>query len=677
MKNNPDRFFNRELSWLEFNSRVLAQAEDTSLPLLERAKFLAIWGTNLDEFFQVRVAQLREKVANNRSPMTPDGRTPTQLLAEIRIGVAAQSKRMTAAYKQVVGALEGAGIAVVDWDALDKSERKFLLNDFEQRIFPVLTPLAVDPGHPFPYISNLSLSLGVLLRDPSTAHLRFARLKVPDFLGRFVALPTEGRFIAIEDVVFAHADHLFPGLDVAEKIAFRVTRNSDIEIDGDEVLDLLSAVEKELSQRRFQRVVRLEVNKGASKAARDLLMNELEIGSDDVYVSRAPLNLGALWELYSVDHPVLKGRTMQPVTPREFRAQEDAPPDIFAAMRKKDLLVRHPYESFSGTVQEFLAQASIDPQVQAIKMTLYRTSGDSPILEHLIRAAEEGKQVAVVVELQARFDEAANVRWARQLEEAGVHVSYGLAGLKVHAKILLVVRAEDSGVRRYCHVGTGNYNSLTARIYTDLGLFTTDPGIGADLSQLFNSLTGYGRPLMYERLVVAPEHLRDRLVELMRNEAQYGSKGRVTAKVNALVDPDMIDVLYEVSQAGTHVDLLVRGSCCLRPGVPGMSENIRVRGIIGAFLEHSRIYRFANGNGPGEPLLLIGSADLMQRNLDRRVEVLVPVDEPHVREMVDQLLDLELADEKGAWTLWSDGQWTPVQGDPAKDVQAQLEEAVR
>ena len=673
---DPAHYLNRELSWLAFNKRVLAQARDDGLPVLERLRFLGIWGRNLDEFFQVRVAGLKDMISGGRSTRTPDGLTPAGALLSIRDEVDRQLKRVTKVYDGLLRELDDLGIQVVGWEQLSRSEQKHLSREFEDRLFPVLTPLAVDPGHPFPYISNLSVSLGVILRDPVDHNRRFARLKVPNVIGRFVPLPDGDRFVLVEDLILAHVDQLFPGMEVHETIAFRVTRNADLEIDEDEAANLLSAVELELRRRRFQQPVRLELSRELSADTAELLVNELELHPEDVYVSEVPLDLGDVMELVGIDRPELRHPEHVPATPPEFRG-DDQPPDLFALMRERDLLVHHPYESFVTTVEEFLAQAASDPAVQAIKLTLYRTSGDSPVVEHLIRAAESGKQVAVVVELKARFDEAANINWARHLEDAGVHVAYGLVGLKVHTKTMLVVRAEPDGVRRYCHVGTGNYNSTTSRLYTDLGLFTSNKRIGDDLVQLFNGLTGYGRDLTYERLVVAPQHLRPRVAELIRGEMAMGSQGEIVMKMNSLVDADMIDLLYQASQAGVRIRLIVRGICCLVPGVPGLSENITVRSILGRFLEHSRILRFANGEGAGRPFVMIGSADLMPRNLDRRVEAMVPIDAPELRDRIDQILEIELAHQRLAWELDATGKWRRVAPDAFVSSQTQLVNAAR
>ncbi len=654
------RFINRELSWLEFNSRVLAQAEDPSVPLLERVKFCGIWSSNLDEFFQVRVAGLKDQLAGQFTGTTPDGRTAAQQLHEIRIEVDNQMDRAARCLSGLTVELADAGIEILNWDDLDDEDRKFLSGEFDDRIYPVLTPLAVDLGHPFPYISNLSLSLGVLMIDPADGHQRFARLKVPATFGRFIQLPDEHRFVPVEQVVAAHLPTLFPGMEITETVAFRVTRNADLAVDEGEAQDLLAAVEVELRRRRFRSVVRLEVEHLVSSEIRNLLIEELDIERNDVYEVDTLLELSSLWGLFAVDRPDLKNPSWQPVNPLPSKAPGDQPIDLFARIREGDILVHHPYDSFTATVQEFIWQAANDPKVLAIKLTLYRTSGDSPIVRSLIRAAESGKQVAVVVELKARFDEEANIEWARRLEQAGVHVAYGLVGFKVHAKTCLVVREEADGVRRYCHIGTGNYNSITARVYTDLGLFTADPEVGVDLTQLFNSLTGYGRDIQFRRLVPAPQGLRPTVTELIRNEAARGPEGRIIMKMNSLADAEMVEALYEASQAGVEIDLIVRAICCLRPGVPGMSDTIRVRSLIGRYLEHSRIYYFGNGEDIGAPAYYIGSADLMPRNLNRRIEALVAVVNPDLRRRLDQVLEFNLRDDELAWDLEADGSWQRV-----------------
>jgi polyphosphate kinase len=602
--------------------------------------------------------------------LSPDGRTSAQQLLDIRDQVDRLLPRLQVCFlDQVAPGLAAAGIKLSSWADVDEDDEKFLVETFEERIFPVLTPLAVDPGHPFPYISNLSLNLAVIVRDPDEGARRFARVKVPSLLPRFVVLPDGERYVPLELVIAAHLDQLFPGMEIEQHHAFRVTRNTDLTLEEEEADDLLAAVEIELRRRRFGRAVRLEIDAAMSDEVLQLLQRELDVADEDVYLHTAPLDLGGMWAVHGLDRPDLKDPPYQRVTPTRLSKGDGERADVFAAMRQGDLLVHHPYESFRTTVEEFVRQAAVDPQVLAIKMTLYRTSGDSPIVRALIRAADRGKQVAVIVELKARFDEGANIEWARLLETAGVHVTYGLIGLKVHSKALLVVREEADGLRRYCHVGTGNYNSRTARVYEDLGLLTCDPAIGGDLTQLFNELTGYGRNIDYQRLAVAPRLLRPALEALIEGEIDAAGEapggGRITMKMNSLVDEDMIEQLYRASQAGVEIDLVVRGICCLIPGVPGLSENIRVRSIVGRYLEHSRIYRFANGDGPGRPRFLIGSADLMPRNLNRRVEVLTPVVEEDLQARLDEILDVALRDDVLAWTLDAHGHWTrcPAGGD--------------
>lgn len=655
---SPHRFINRELSWLEFNRRVLAQAEDPHQPLLERLKFLAIHGSNLDEFFQVRVAGLNDQVAGEVATLTPDARTPLNQLDDIHTAVDSQLDTVARTWQSLRTELARAGVTLLGVDELDDSERRWAADFFEHQVFPVLTPLAVDLGRPFPFISNLSLNLGVVLRR-GEEDLLFARVKVPPILPRFVELPAGGRFVRLEQLIAWHLGQLFPGTEIVDHVTFRVTRNGDLAIDEGEADDLLEAVEMELRRRRFRSVVRLEIENTISPMARSVLVDELDIREGDVYVSSLPLGLGDLWQLHALDRPDLKEPRWSSVPPPEFQGAE-GPADVFEVLRRGDVLVHHPYTSFSGSVSEFIRQAALDPKVLAIKLTLYRTSGDSPIVESLIHAAEAGKQVAVVVELKARFDEEQNIEWARRLERAGVHVAHGLAGLKIHTKTALVVRRESSGIRRYCHIGTGNYNPKTARLYEDLGLLTADEAIGADLTQLFNYLTGYGSAIDYHRLLIAPDHLRRPLLEGIEGEAAMGADGRIVMKMNSLVDPEMIDALYAASCAGVSIDLIVRGTCCLRPGLPGLSENIRVRSIVGRYLEHSRCYFFANADGHGQPRYYIGSADLMQRNLDRRVEALVAVAEPALQRRLQRVLDAALADTALAWTLGADGTWTRI-----------------
>jgi len=675
------RYLNRELSWLDFNARVLALAEDPSVPVLERAKFLAIFSQNLDEFFQVRVAGLKDQVAAGLLKTSPDGASPAQQLVAIRERVAELVARQERAFlEQVVPALADGGIRLSSWDELDDDDEKFLVETFEKRIFPVLTPLAVDPGHPFPYISNLSLNLAMSLRDPVTGEHRFARVKVPDLLPRFVVMPDGERFVPLEQVIAAHLTQLFPGMEIAAHHSFRVARNADLTLEEEEADDLLAAVEIELRRRQFGRAVRLEISDGMTQEVRELLQRELDLGEEDTYCLVGPLDLGGLWSVHGLDRPELKDPAFQRVTQSRLDAGDEDGPDFFAVLRDGDVLVHHPYDSFRTSVEEFIRQASVDPHVLAIKMTLYRTSGDSPIVRSLIRAAERGKQVAVLVELKARFDEGANIEWAKALETAGVHVVYGLVGLKVHSKTALVVRDEPDGVRRYCHIGSGNYNSKTARTYEDVGLLTADPDIGADLSQLFNYLTGYGRDVRYSKLLVSPHTTRSGLEKLIRREvkaAKAGEPAAITLKMNSLVDEATIEALYRASRAGVEVDLIVRGICCLVPGVPGLSEHIRVRSIVGRYLEHSRIYRFANGAGAGRPQFLIGSADLMPRNLDRRVEALVSVVDPDLQARLQEILDVDLADDTLAWELGSDGQWEHVADGGTVDTHLRLEEIAR
>jgi polyphosphate kinase len=657
------RFLNRELSWLDFNERVLAVAEDAGVPLLERAKFLAIFGQNLDEFYMVRVAGLKDQVAAGLGRSSPDGMSPAEQLGAIRDKVADLVARQSKAFLgEVVPGLDAVGIRLSDWESLDDDDREHLVRVFEEQIFPVLTPLAVDPGHPFPYISNLSLNLALIVRDPSTAERRFARVKVPPLLPRFIVMPDGERFVPLEQVIAAHLDVLFPGMAVEGHHPFRVVRNADLTLEEEEADDLLAAVEMELRRRRFGKAVRLEVDSSTSDEVTELLCRELELDPDDVYRVDGPLDLGGLWGVYELDRPELKDEPWTPVTQPRLVPSGDATVDLFSVLRGGDILVHFPYDSFTTSVEAFIKQAAADPQVLAIKLTLYRTSGDSPIVKALIRAAERGKQVVALVELKARFDEQANIAWAKALEEAGVHVVYGLVGLKTHSKTCLVVRQEEEGIRRYCHVGTGNYNPKTARLYEDIGLLSADADIGADLTDLFNYLTGYSRRRSYRKLLVAPTSLRAKVIDLIEEEAASPG-GRIVMKMNSLVDEDVIDALYAASQAGVDIDLIVRGICCLRPGVPGLSERIRVRSIVGRYLEHSRIFAFGDGR---ERVVryFIGSADMMPRNLDRRVEVVVPVDDADLQARLEEILDVNLADRSQAWVLEPDGTWRKL---PAGD----------
>ncbi len=666
-------YLNRELSFLDFVARVLTVAEDSTVPLLERAKFLAIVSEHLDEFFQVRVAGMMEQLAAGLRTTIPDSLDLADLLREIRVRVSDLCEREVNVFsKELVPALDERGVGFAQWGDLSAEDRTYLDDLFTERIFPVLTPLAVDPAHPFPYISNLSLNLAVTVRDSATGEERFARVKVPPLLPRFLELPDAQRFVLLEQLIAAKLDALFPGMEVLAHSPFRVTRDTDFELE-DEAEDLLEAVESVLRRRsRFGRVVRLEVDSSMSPETLALLCRELELSEADVTTIDGPLDLVALWALYSLDRPDLKDELWVPQTQAALSGG-DAPPDFFRLLQTSDVLVHHPYDSFTTSVEEFVEQAASDSAVLAIKQTIYRTAGpESKIVRALIKAAEQGKQVVALVELTARFDEQANIERARVLEEAGVHVVYGLVGLKTHAKVLLVVRQEADGIRRYCHIGTGNYNSKTANSYEDLGLLTADPDLGADLTDLFNHLTGYSHQVFYRKLLVAPSHVRQAIEDRIEREASKGPSGRITMKMNALVDAGMIDALYSASQRGVPIDLIARGICCLRPQVPGLSETIRVRSIVGRFLEHSRIYRF--GADPAEAEYLIGSADLMPRNLDRRVEALTPVTDPRLRARLAELLDANLADDTLAWELSSDGTWHKQPTLVGRSTQRRLEE---
>jgi polyphosphate kinase len=694
------RYINRELSNVEYLNRVLAVAEDPSVPLLERVKFLAIFSGLVDEFFEVRVAGLKDQLAAGLAGTDPAGGSPSDQLWAIRVETEVLVKRrVNALVDVIIPELADHGIRLSSLDSLDADDRDYLENVFEERIFPVLTPLAVDPGHPFPYISNLSLNLAVIVRDPATGERRFARVKVPPLLPGFVVTPDGERFVPLDHVIAAHLGALFPGMEIENHHPFRVTRNADLTLEEDEADDLLAAVEMELRRRRFGRAVRLEIDAAMTAEVRELLTRELDLGPQDVYVVEGPLDLAGLWAVHGLDRPELKDDAFAPMTQPRLATADDEPVDLFGAIRQGDVLLHHPYDSFATSVEAFIKQASRDPRVLAIKQTLYRTSGDSPIVTALIRAAERGTQVAALVELKARGDEAANVAWARALEEAGVHVVYGLIGLKTHSKTALVVRQEDDGIRRYCHIGTGNYNSTTARMYEDLGLLTVDPDLGADLTDLFNFLTGYSRRTEYRRLMVAPLSLRGSMMELIERERAFGSRGRMVWKMNNLVDAGIIDALYDASRAGVRIELIVRGICCLRPGVPGLSENIRVRSLVGRYLEHSRIYFFGTGgrnagggaaarNGPAETEHLpvafgavpdggeyyIGSADMMPRNLDRRVEAIVPVSDVELCDRLREILEVEMADDVLAWELRGDGTWRKVPTVTGLNAQRQFQE---
>ncbi|HEV7191649.1 MAG TPA: RNA degradosome polyphosphate kinase [Jatrophihabitantaceae bacterium] len=656
----PDRFSNRELSWLAFNSRVLALAEDEHQPLLERLKYLAIFASNLDEFYMVRVAGLKRRADMGLQVQSADGLSPREVLATLAQRSRELAHRHALQFRDVLlPRLADEGIHIRRWDALDEDEKARLADYFRTKVFPVLTPLAVDPAHPFPYISGLSLNLAVLVRDVASSIERFARVKVPNNVPRFVVVSqtaVESEFLPLEDLIAAHLPMLFPGMQVVEHHLFRVTRNADFEVEEDRDEDLLQALERELVRRRFGPAVRLEVTDDIDDDVLDLLVNEIDVSREDVQRVPGLLDLSALWQVYNVDRPHLKDRPFVPATHPRF-AEGEVPKSVFATLRDGDVLVHHPYESFATSVQRFVEQAAADPHVLAIKQTLYRTSGDSPIVDALIDAAEAGKQVVALVEIKARFDEQANIKWARALERAGCHVVYGVVGLKTHCKTALVVRQEGNQIRRYAHIGTGNYNPKTARLYEDLGLFTADEAICADLTDLFNVLTGYSRQTEYRSLLVAPQGIRAGLIDRIEKEIEYARAGRpahIQFKTNHLVDEQTIDALYRASQAGVQVQLLVRTFCTIRPGVPGLSDNITVRSILGRFLEHSRIYYFG---GDGSPQYWIGSADLMHRNLDRRVEVLCGVSDPDARQHMRNLLTTAFAPEVIAWDLQRDGEW--------------------
>jgi polyphosphate kinase len=649
-------YLNRELSWLEFNARVLHEARDARNPLLERVRFAAIFAGNLDEFFQVRIAGLRQQVEAGAVARAPDGRTPAEQLGAARERVLELVADHSAIFVELRQALAAEGVSIVDYAAIPEYH-EVLRQRFLDEIFPVLTPLAVDPGHPFPYISTLSLSIAVGLVDPETNERVFARVKVPQILPRLLEVEPN-RFITIDQVIEANLQYLFTGMQVVDSHLFRVTRNADFTVEEDEADDLLMAIEEELRRRRFGEAVRLEVERTMPAATRNLLLRGLGLEADDCYEITGMLDLTALYRIADLEIPELRAVPWTPVTPpRLIPPDEDEPADVFAAVRAGDILVHHPYESFAASVERFIAQAADDPDVLTIKMTLYRTSGDSPIVQSLIRAAERGKQVVVLVEIKARFDEEANIIWARKLERAGAHVVYGLVGLKTHSKTALVVRREGSGLRLYVHIGTGNYNPKTARLYIDLGLLTARPEIGADVTDLFNVLTGLSRQRTFRRLLVAPHSLRSGFLELVEREITHAAAGRparIVLKLNAIVDLPVIEALYRASSAGVDIDLIIRGACSIQPGIPGISDRIRVRSIIGEFLEHSRIWGFQNG---GSPEWFIGSADLMDRNLDRRVEAVVPVEDSDARARIAEIVDLMLIDDRRSWQLQPNARW--------------------
>jgi polyphosphate kinase len=680
-----DRYLNRELSWLDFNARVLALAEDRSQPLLERAKFLAIFASNLDEFYMVRVAGLKRRNDTGLTVRSADGLSPRGQLERIAARAQAIAQAHARVFlEEVRPELDEEGIHIVRWADLGQTQRDGLSEYFMAKVFPVLTPLAVDHAHPFPYISGLSLNLAVTVRDPEGGTERFARVKVPDNVPRLVEVATpetsaqEGRvtFLPVEDLISAHLPELFTGMVVSEVHVFRVTRNADVEVEEDRDEDLLQSLERELARRRFGPPVRLEVTDTMSEHMLELLLRELQVHPADVMTVPGLLDLTALWAVHAVERPDLKDDPFVPATHPAF-AERETPRSVFATLREGDVLVHHPYDSFSTSVQRFIEQAASDPGVLAIKQTLYRTSGDSPIVDALIDAAEAGKQVVALVEIKARFDEQANIRWARELEKAGVHVVYGLVGLKTHCKTSLVVRQEDGGIiRRYCHIGTGNYNPKTARLYEDLGVLTADPTIGADLTDLFNSLTGYSRQTSYRSLLVAPYGVRRGIVRRIEDEVESHRLGnpdaRIRIKMNSLVDEQVVDALYRASQAGVPVDVVVRGICALRPGREGLSENIQVRSILGRFLEHSRIFHFGAADE-----YWIGSADMMHRNLDRRVEVLLRVADPRLAGKLGEVFDSCLDPATRCWTLHADGSWEPSpppdsEGITVRDHQAEM-----
>ena len=692
-----DRFFDRELSWLKFNQRVLECAENEDMPLLERANFAAIFASNLDEFFMVRVAGLKRRIDSGIAVPSAAGLSPRQQLRAIsETAHRLQDEHAHYTIDTILPELEKERIVLLTWDKLTSSEQERLSRYYRQQVFPVLTPLAVDPAHPFPYISGGSINLAVIVENPASGKSHFARVKIPGNLPRLVPVDDmtdeESKderygFIAMEKLIAAHLESLFPGMIIKEARSFRVTRNEDIDVEEDDAENLLNAMEKELLRRRFGPPIRLEITDTTSPFLSQLLADQLGVSQDEVYRLPSPLDLTVLFELGSVDRPDLKNRPFVPTTNRQIAEVESSrAQDIFAAIRERDILLHHPYDSFSTSVQAFLAQAAADPKVLAIKQTLYRTSSNSPIIDALIDAAHAGKQVLALVEIKARFDEDANIAWARKLERAGVHVVYGIVGLKTHCKLIEVVRQEADGLRRYCHVGTGNYNPKTARLYTDLGLLTCDPVVGQDLTRLFNQLSGYAPKSSFHRLLVAPRTVRTGLIQRIRREADAARAGKeawIKIKVNSIVDEKTIDALYRASQAGVKIDIVERGICALKPGVPGLSENIRVRSILGRFLEHSRIYAFCNADGPqiGEgpasgPEVYIGSADLMHRNLDRRVEALVRVTAP---EQIDELIkyvDLQMADSTMSWHMQPDGTYVlhtkDDEGRPLVDSQEYL-----
>ncbi len=670
-----DRFLDRELSWLDFNRRVLELAEDESIPLLERVNFLSIFASNLDEFFMVRVASLKRRVATGIAVNSASGLSPIDVLGQIAAKTKDLQARHAALFRDKISPeLALNGVQLEHWSALSDAERAGLEQYFHDQVFPVLTPLAVDPAHPFPYISGLSLNLAVVLRNPNNRQEHFARVKVPPLLPRFVPVPgSHNRFVPLEDVMGAFLSELFPGMEVLQHHTFRVTRNEDLEVDEDEGENLLIQLEKELLRRRFGPPVRLEVAEDIDQQVLNLLQRELDVEASDVYHLAEPLDLKSLTAFAYMPRPELHFEPHQITTNRYLESDPDEAADIFAAIREREILVHHPYESFATSVQAFLEQAAADPQVLAIKQTLYRTSGDSPIVDALIDAAEAGKQVLALVEIKARFDEQNNIAWARKLEAAGVHVVYGIVGLKTHCKLSLVIRQEGDSLRRYCHIGTGNYNPKTARFYEDLGLLTSRPAVGEDLTKLFNQLSGHTQAPQYKSLLVSPNGVREGLTERIRREIshqQAGRPGRIRLKMNSLVDEQIIDELYRASKAGVTVEVLVRGMCALRPGVPGLSDHIKVHSVLGRYLEHSRIVSFDNG---GDPDIFIGSADMMHRNLDRRVETLVKITQSDQIRQLREIFDLGMSESVAVWELKANGVWSRethnVMGEKLSDMQ--------
>jgi polyphosphate kinase len=651
------RYVARQLSDLSFNDRLLDLAFDASVPLLERVKFLALFSERIDEFFQVQVGVLKQQIEAGVHSRSIDGKTRAELLEALREALSSMREREAEVFHdELVPALKTEGIELVGWDEVDEAERAHLDTLFDQLILPVLTPLTVDPSHPFPYLSNLSLNVGVEVTGPA-GERRFARVKVPPNVSRLLQLPDSTRFIALEDVIIARLDELFPGVHIGDPFIFRVTRDADLTLEDEDPDDILKALQEELRRRRFLPVVRLEIDSRTGRKIPNELIRGLDLDPADIEYSKGPLGLDCLWTLHGINRPDLLDTPWTPLTPAALLGEDgDEEPSIFRVLDRRDVLVHHPYDSFAASVEALVRQAADDPRVLAIKQCLYRTSGDSPVVAALIRAAELGKQVAVLVEVTARFDEEANIGWARALEEAGAHVVYGLMGLKTHSKTTLVVREEGDHVRRYCHVGTGNYNPKTARMYEDLGLLSSRAELGADLTRFFNYITGFSTQPHYAELVTSPGGIREAVLEEIAVETEAGSSGRVIMKINGLDDPAIIDALYVASQAGVQVDLIIRGICCLRPGLPGLSENIRVRSIVGRFLEHSRILRFG-GVDDRPPRFFIGSADMRRRNLERRVEAMVPVADPEACAILEEVLEINLADDTQTWELEGDGRW--------------------